>query len=290
MRLSIPQIGRMGMLAILLATGSTRSARSDEARDVLDRWMQLYDTSAMSVEMHLADRPDVPLSLNPTPLLKYTNPVRMRATHGAVYVWTIEKRPAVIAAFWSASPEPGVRRLNFEWHSLQQAALVAEYDGERIWATQESGLEWQVLPDASSPAVSRQHRVVQMRRLASSFTAEIPEGESELRLLAQPVFRYREAESDVTDGAVFAYVMGTDPELFLLLEARAAANGTAQWHVGFVRFTNAPLTVRREGREWWSCGRAPARIGAPERNRRYFVHLEVERLPEELDAASGEKP
>jgi hypothetical protein len=77
---------------------------------------------------------------------------------------------------------------------------------------------------------------------------------------------------------------GTDPELLLLIESRAADNHTAVWHVGFVRFTNAPLVVRRDGGEWWSCGQTPARVGAPQRDQTYFVHLEIERLSADLAA------
>jgi hypothetical protein len=102
--------------------------------------------------------------------------------------------------------------------------------------------------------------------------------------MPQPVFRHARVDGDMRDGAIFAFVMGTDPELFLLLETRAAANGTAEWHAGFVRFTNAPLIVRRDGRESWSCGQAPARVGAPQRDQTYFVHLEIERLSADLDA------
>ncbi|MBW3542296.1 MAG: hypothetical protein KY476_18670 [Planctomycetes bacterium] len=229
--------------------------------------------------MTVTGKADVPLTLNRTPLLKYTNPVRRVQQHGAIYVWTLEDRPAAIASFWSAMPEPDWRRLNFEWHSLHGAPVGAEYEGERIWKTEEAGLEWQALTDAASPAALRPQRLVQMRRIASSFAVEIQTQESELRLMRQPIFRYPESAGGVVDGAIFAFVMGTDPELFLLVEARAATNGTQQWHVGIARFTNAPLRVRRDGREWWSCPHFPARVGAPVRDRKFFIHLEVKRLP-----------
>lgn len=261
---------------------------ADDPQTLLDRWMRVYHESATSVEMRLMDEPDVPLVHQPNALLKYTNPVRTVQQHGAIYLWTIEQRPAVIASFWSAMPQPGWRRLNFEWHSLHDAPLDARYEGKRIWGTREKGLEWKALAGGGPAVASRPLRLAQMRRIASSFDVEIHTPEKRLRLIRQPVYRYPESAGGVIDGAIFAFVVGTDPELFLLLEARADRKGIARWHAGCARFTNAPLTVRREGREFWSCPLFPFRIDAPVRDRKFFIRPEVKRLPADLDGSDVE--
>ena len=33
-----------------------------------------------------------------------------------------------------------------------------------------------------------------------------------MRLLAQPIYRYENTKGDLIDGALFAFVLGTDPE------------------------------------------------------------------------------
>ena len=40
----------------------------------------------------------------------------------------------------------------------------------------------------------------------------------ELRLLATPLYRYRDTSPEGSDGALFAFVQGTDPEVLLLVE------------------------------------------------------------------------
>ncbi len=42
-----------------------------------------------------------------------------------------------------------------------------------------------------------------------------------LRLLSTPLYRYKE-EGKIADGVLFAFVMGTDPECNLLIEAQRA--------------------------------------------------------------------
>ena len=83
-----------------------------------------------------------------------------------------------------------------------------------------------------------------MRSLVRRYSVSIQvEGESDLRLMAQPLFRYPEAVAGVVDGAVFSFAMSTDPELLVLLEDREAA-GKPAWHVAFARFGNKAMTVK----------------------------------------------
>ena len=62
-----------------------------------------------------------------------------------------------------------------------------------------------------------------MRDLAKEFTARQTDRKDidrDLRLLAQPIYRYEKTEGDLIDGGLFAFVLGTDPEAFLMIEAR----------------------------------------------------------------------
>jgi hypothetical protein len=72
-----------------------------------------------------------------------------------------------------------------------------------------------------------------------------------LRLLTTPIYRYGDPKSEVIDGALLAFAQGTDPELLLLLEARAAAE-RRQWHYAIARLTMWELEARFEGRAVWS--------------------------------------
>src|SRR5262249_22945159 len=60
----------------------------------------------------------------------------------------------------------------------------------------------------------------------------------DLRLLPQPVYRYSEAGT-ILDGAVFIFVMGTDPECCLLVEAYRDNKGSRY------RYAFAPMSIYR---------------------------------------------
>jgi hypothetical protein len=70
-------------------------------------------------------------------------------------------------------------------------------------------------------------------------------------LLATPLYRYRETSPEGSDGALFAFVQGTDPEVLLLVET--AHDGTApKWRYALASFTDLELHVRQKGSEVWS--------------------------------------
>ena len=67
-----------------------------------------------------------------------------------------------------------------------------------------------------------------MRSIAGGFAGRLLDArverageEQALRLLPKPLYRYERPDGPTSssDGALFAFVLGTDPEVFLLLEA-----------------------------------------------------------------------
>ena len=83
----------------------------------------------------------------------------------------------------------------------------------------------------------------------------------ELRLLPRPLYRYEPngdagKESTVIDGAVFAFVMGTDPESLLLIEA-VKRGEKETWEFGFARRTSGELEGRHKDKVVWHANRYP---------------------------------
>jgi len=67
-----------------------------------------------------------------------------------------------------------------------------------------------------------------MRNIAREFSGAMKDNNdvTELRLLTQPIVRYKAPERGVIDGAIFALVWkGTDPEILLVLEDRNDNDG-----------------------------------------------------------------
>jgi hypothetical protein len=117
-----------------------------------------------------------------------------------------------------------------------------------------------------------------MRTIGRNFTARTVSSKderTELRLLTQPLYRYESTDPDVTDGAMFAFVcsVGTDPELFLLLESRATKEGP-RWHYALARFSHMNLFVNYKKHEVWQAVRDKSDTIAHSADRAYWLFHE----------------
>ena len=75
-------------------------------------------------------------------------------------------------------------------------------------------------------------------------------------MLATPIYRYeidsvKAAHPDLIDGAVFAFVQGTDPEAVLLVEAVRQGGGIG-WQYAFGRATGYDVEARLGSSVVWS--------------------------------------
>ncbi len=246
------------LVAVVLLAAADCSAQTPHDSEptggaVREKWQATYKTIAESIVMQHGK---TTLKFVEQPLRFYTNPVRSNDQHGAIFLWTEEGRPAVIGSIWSALnlQNAAVRFVTHEWLSLlEDPDVTATRDGRRLWTSGEAGIAWEPLSGAPPAAASRPARLVQMRAIARRYSATIrTQGESELRLMEQPLFRYAEGTAGIVDGAIFDFAMTTDPELLLLVEARETA-GKRTWQVAFARFGNKAMTVKEGDRTVWSC-------------------------------------
>ncbi len=246
--------------------------------------MDLYAQEAASIQMRIAGTSEHVLDLHQEPLLTYNNPVRRNQQHGALFLWTDHGRPALIGSILSGVVvvDSGVRNITHEWHSLSTELAVARRGEKELWTADEPGIAWQSLTGHAPPHASRPLRLTQMRQIVRTLTATIASEEGDLRLLTQPLYRYPEDAPGVLDGAVFAFVMGTDPELFVLLEARSVAAtlrvASPEWSVAFARFTHIPVTVKAGDAVLWDCDKATPY----KRTGKYYLMWKADRRPATL--------
>jgi hypothetical protein len=157
---------------------------------------------------------------------------------------------------------PWEQTLAHEFDSLSRGTLLAKRDGVVVWNPEKPGLQFQTIPLADAPAEMPAARLRQMKKLASQFSSTMLGWRADssdrevLRLLPQPLYRYDSKRSDMLDGAVFAFVQGTDPESLLLLEAFKVGTGV-EWQFAFARRTSGELEGRHEGNIVWHADRFP---------------------------------
>jgi hypothetical protein len=212
------------------------------------------EASAYTIRLEGGDRP---LVLEPEPVLKWSNPV-VGTVFGEVFVWTDQGRPEAVASIYKFYA-PRTHRAN-EFHSLAVGRLRAERDGGTVWTPLRAGLALVPIAGALAPADTAAVRLRQMRSIAQDFTGRQTTREGvdrDMRLLTQPIYRYENTKGDLIDGALFAFVLGTDPEAFVLIEARRTSSGALEWQFGATRMDSINLRINHRGREVWNAPELP---------------------------------
>jgi hypothetical protein len=225
---------------------NSESEADEEARQEIVRIAKAYE---------LFTEPNrQPLVMQAEPALRWPNPTR-ETRDGATFIWTLDGRPAAIACIWKQ------RFHSFAFQSLSDGPITAEHSGSTIWLAENSGVTFHPLSGVSEPAESPAKRLIQMRDLARRFHCRVASEQSkkeELRLLPKPLYRYAPSGDELLDGALFAFVQGTDPEVVLSLEARRA-DGKATWSYAFTRRSMMALEADLDEEAVWS---VPLSIGS----------------------------
>jgi hypothetical protein len=169
-----------------------------------------------------------------------------------VFLWSDRGQPAAVLSLYQFTLSDGVVHEHHEFCSLSTEKLHFAAPQSRVWSPP-AGAKLEALRDAAAPAESARERLRQMRELAAEFTAEKTTRDEitrSLRLLPQPVYRYAPTRPEILDGALFAFVEATDPEVFLLLEARMVEK-QREWHFAFARMNSLGLRAMRRDKTIW---------------------------------------
>jgi len=186
-------------------------------------------------------------------VLRWTNPSAGRV-YGNTYLWLKQGRPAAIGCLYRYFHP--YQSFDAELTALTGTKLVAKRDDKLMWEPKDEW-KWFSVPGAASPATSPAQRLIQMRTMAGEFTVEVldtrnvPKGEDKTpRLLPKPLNRYDAERTKALDGALYAFVIGTDPELMLLLECDTAAE-KPEWRFGVGRMNRDVIRLKRKGETIW---------------------------------------
>ncbi len=206
----------------------------------------------------LADANSQPLPPMPEPLMRY-NDLPREITDASLWGFADRGRPAALVKI-EYYERPGGRTGWFNCLvSLSDGLIGAEFERGIEWKSSQPAVKLAAIKDSPPAANSRVARLVQMKALARRFSARVfgasysnQTTQEQMRLLARPLCRYADAESDLHDGAVFGFATnGTNPDLLLLIELRGPSLEEATWQYGLVRMTTEGMKVHLEQQEVW---------------------------------------
>jgi hypothetical protein len=195
-------------------------------------------------------------------LFKYSDSARIIAD-GAVWAWSDGGRPVAMAKCWKNAN--GTQTCAFSLTS--DALVVAEGPQMKTWQPEKMQIDPVELTGAPSPDAKDAIRLRQLKEQSRRFAAHEfwnPENDRyELRLLPQPVLRYRDEKRRINDGAVFLLAYDNNPQILLFLEIVGADEGKVRWQYSLARVSSADLHVLLDGKEVWSQPKTPGIIGKP---------------------------
>jgi hypothetical protein len=200
---------------------------------------------------------DAQKPLDPQVAIRWRNPTRGGQANAIFVLWVHDGRPAAAASVFALG------QLCHEFVSLSRTKGLVAHEGDAlVWSPSVAGVQFQDVADAPTPAESPVVRLRQMKELVRRFSATLTgwksseTGPEELRLLPQQLYRYdidaaKSTHPGLRDGAVFAFVQGTDPEVLLLLEAVAEGDRPPGWQFAFARATSGGLEANLDGKLVW---------------------------------------
>lgn len=250
-------------LMLLASLAGFVFAEDQPAKDDAERKerLELMKRQAAEYTVTLNADPPVNLAMHEEPLLRFSNPVG-GVPDGIVVMWKVGARPAIFAQVFQIKSGMWLH----ECQSMAAAGLTMQSGDVAHWQPKSGTDEFRPLTDGPPAADMAGRRLVQMKGLAARFAAsddfkisstDKETTRHELRLLPTPAYRYEDKQAGIRDGAVFAFVHGTNPEVFLVLELREG-DGKAMWHYALTPMTCWAVEARLDGKEAWS---VPERLG-----------------------------
>ena len=242
-------VGRSGLVAAFVLGLFAVSPAADEEDPEAKKRLEVMRSAVTALEGSSKLLKDKELEAAPEPLLRYSDATRVPSVLLDAGVWRLgtEGRPKALVTVELYRRPDGTRVLSYEFLSMTPTQFALKHKTEKIaWDGTESGLRLKELPDAMKPAANAAMRLGQMRKLARRFEAkEMYNGDTaECRLLDQPIDRYKSEKEKIVDGAIFAFAIGTNPEIGIVLECDAE-----KWSYGVIRLSGAQSWVMLDGKE-----------------------------------------
>ena len=252
--------------ALLLVATALRAQEPADSPTEKDRETRLKQAEAHvgALDVRRADGGDEVARID-KPLLVFGDSTRNNGD-GTLWGWGRAGRPLAVIETYRNTAAGSPRASALTLTSTDKVVLKTLFVVQE-WRPAKTQIAPTVLPSADAPNEREAVRLRQLKEQARRFTAhefwDPDNSRFELRLLVQPVHRYRDEKAKLWDGAMFVLAHGTNPEVLVLIEALGDSLDKARWHCSFARLGSAELHVEIDGREAWKQDRTPGVVGRP---------------------------
>jgi len=196
-------------------------------------------------------KPEAAAALRTDPILRYNDPPR-HMHDATLWAWGDRGRPVAVLKVELHPDHPPPRRWVLSLVALSPNRITVQYHDGQLWASTRPGLDLRDVPGAPAPAATDTLRLLQMKALARRFTVSENTGPTrnplQLRLMPTPLDRYNNVDSGLRDGTIFGFATGTNPDVFVVIEATAKET----WQYGIARNGGGAFTVSLDGQSVWT--------------------------------------
>lgn len=234
-----------------LASGQLREEPSPTTAQEKAKSVHAWSAeTAKSIKIERRDGKQ-PANLIGGSLLQWSNPI-VGEVYGDCFLWASEGRPVAFLSVYAFFEPTNNRRLTFQ--SLSESPLTAKIDAHTVWTPDKAGAVWITLGESPTRSNSPAAQQRQLRIIASEYSARIAQANEQaeyrdLRLLTRPLYTYQCKSAQIEQGAVFAFVDGTDPELLLMIELVNKDRHYLRFSP--VRQHHRQLSLARDGERIW---------------------------------------
>jgi hypothetical protein len=252
------------LLALATAAVAAQEKTQEPASDEGPKILKHAADHMQELQMRLAEDSDDPVELYDRPLLTYGDSARANK-NGTLWAFGKSGRPLAVLELYQGL-EPNARWVHAVTLTGRQRIKMKTPSGF-TWSPDKTQIEPAPFKSVAGTEAKEPLRLRQMKDLARRFTAHEfwnPDNSRfELRLLVQPVLRYRDPAKKIHDGTVFVLAHGTNPEVILLIEAIGQKLEDPAGTYSLARLGSAELHVALDGAEIWEQGRTPGVVGQP---------------------------
>lgn len=192
--------------------------------------------------------------LKAEPVMRYSDEPRF-ISDATLWVWTLNSRPVAIQKV-EVNDLVAVPLWTICFGSFAETNLEVTWPSGQTFKSKEPGWVFEPIADAAAPADRTAARSLQMRALSRRFSGDVfpvtQKSKVEMRLLPKPLYEYADPETKLPIGAIFSLASnGTNPTIFLAIEARRDSEGRLGWYHAHTRMTSDTGVLRLDDKTIW---------------------------------------
>ncbi|MEK6257409.1 MAG: hypothetical protein AABP62_02220 [Planctomycetota bacterium] len=244
-------------LGLLPGTGYTdekeaQDVRKKERTEKLLKWTRTFAEKTRVVV--LSGGMEQVGELKAEPVMRYSDEPRF-ISDATLWVWTVNSRPVAIQKV-EVNDLVAVPYWTICFGSFAESNVEVKWPSGDTFKSKTPGWAFEPIPDADAPSERPAIRSLQMRALSRRFSGNVysvtQKSTIEMRLLPKPTYEYFDPETKLPVGAVFSFASnGTNPTIFVVIEARRDEAGRLGWYHAHTRMTTDTGELRLDDKMIW---------------------------------------